>query len=130
MTPTICGTFSPTFDRYPNPFLSHGYLRPQEDITTVVRSSDHSKSSSLELHSSSSLKKTNETGQVDKLGSAVTTVFESSRELVPQSYAGNATHTTEVDPALSRCNTLGYLKYLRRTFQAVWQLREVICSST
>lgn len=44
---------------------------------------------------------------MDKLGSAVTTVFESSRELVPQSYAGNATHTTEVDPALSRCSMLG-----------------------
>ena len=119
MTPTICGTFSPTFDRYPNPFLSHETLRPQEDSTTVVRSSDHSKSSSLEFHSSSSLKKTNETDQVDKLGSAVTTVFESSRELVPQSYAGNATHTTEVDPALSRCKTLEHLKYLRETFQAV-----------
>ena len=36
------------------------------------------------------------------LGATVTTVFESSRELVPQSYAGDATHTIEIDTAHDR----------------------------
>jgi PDZ domain-containing secreted protein len=71
----------------------------QEDVTTVVRVVDQSKSASQGFHSSSTVKKNDESSG---LGSVVTTVFESSRELVPQSYAGDATHTTEVDTAHDR----------------------------
>jgi RING finger protein 113A len=36
------------------------------------------------------------------LGSSVTTVFESTKQLVSQKYSGDATYTTEVDTALDR----------------------------
>lgn len=113
----------------PTPFFSHAFLWSQEDSTTVVRSVDHSKTANLEFHSTSSLKKDTDTDQVDKVGSAVTTVFESSRELVPQSYAGNATHTTEVDPALSRCSTSSYTAYTCLTFHTQWHLCDTVFSS-
>jgi hypothetical protein len=71
----------------------------QEDVTTVVRAADQSKSANQGFHSSNTVKKNDESSG---LGSVVTTVFESLRELVPQSYAGDATHTTEVDTAHDR----------------------------
>lgn len=82
-------------------FNSRSNLFPhyQEDVTTVVRVADQSKSSNQGFHSSSTVKKNDESSG---LGSAVTTVFVSTRELVPQSYAGDATHTTEVDTAHDR----------------------------
>ena len=70
----------------------------KEDKTIVVKSTDQSKSGNLGF-SSSGVKKS---GEDSGLASTVTTVFESSRELVPQSYAGNATHTIEIDTAHDR----------------------------
>jgi hypothetical protein len=66
----------------------------------VVKPIEHSKASSLGFQSTGHLKKTNEVSSA--VGSSATTVFESSRELVPQSYAGSATHTSQVDTAEDR----------------------------
>lgn len=78
-----------------NSILEH----TQEDSTTVVKPIEHIKTSALGFQSTGSKKPTEVSSAV---GSSVTTVFESSRELVPQSYAGNATHTSQVDTAEDR----------------------------
>ena len=72
----------------------------QEGKTTIIKSTDHSKSGNLGFHTAGSSKKNREGDS--GLGATVTTVFESSRELVPQSYAGDATHTIEIDTAHDR----------------------------
>lgn len=72
----------------------------QEDKTTIIKSADASKSGNMGFHTSGGSKKSMEGDS--GLGATVTTVFESSRELVPQSYAGDATHTIEIDTAHDR----------------------------
>ena len=38
----------------------------------------------------------------EQTGTQGTTVFESTREVVPVSYAGDATHTTDIDTAIEK----------------------------
>ena len=66
---------------------------PVEEDESGAASSSGSSSSS----SSSSSNSSSSSSSGGAVAAAVTKVFESSREVVPQSYAGDATHTAEVD---------------------------------
>ena len=44
----------------------------------------------------------NKSSEASSLTSSVTTIYRSTREAAPQTYAGDATHTSEIDTAADR----------------------------
>jgi RING finger protein 113A len=65
----------------------------EEDDTKILRPDNNNKKRSIGGR---------DDNDVDILGSSVTTVFESTKQLVSQKYSGDATYTTEIDTAIDR----------------------------